>query len=104
VTAAESEPVSQAAERAAGEAAGIAVQASAESAATVKHGVTTRKITLFAVICQPLGGQDLRFDAGADTVRAWVPAEDIGTQYPLSSPQHKLLQKILAPKKQLSLF
>ena len=101
VTATEGETVSAAAERAAGEAAGFPVHASTESAAIVKHGVTTRKITLFGVLCEPRAGQAI--DA-LPSDRAWATPDELGTRYPLSSPQHNLLQKVLVPKEQMSLF
>jgi A/G-specific adenine glycosylase len=104
VTATDTETISHAAERAAREAANVAVQAAAESAATVKHGVTTRKITLFGVPCKVLTDQNVDFATDPERVRAWATVDELGTRYPLSSPQHKLLQKVLVPETQLSLF
>jgi len=100
ITAEPDEPVPAAAERAAWEAAGIRVHATGEIAASLKHGVTTRKITLIGAVCKPTGVPE----SPPPTERAWAATEELGTRYPLSSPQAKLLQRILAKESQLSLF
>ncbi len=104
VTAADTETISHAAERAASECAGRDVRAADESAAMVKHGVTTRKITLYGVLCKPLGISPFEISPDPSLICAWAAPEELGTKYPLSSPQAKLLQKILAHDDQLSLF
>jgi A/G-specific adenine glycosylase len=104
VTATDSETISQAAERAAYDASGLTVHADTESAGTIKHGVTTRKITLIGVRCTLLDKQTAELAIESDFVRAWATPDELGVKYPLSSPQNKLLQKVLVPEDQLSLF
>ncbi|MBC8104225.1 MAG: A/G-specific adenine glycosylase [Cytophagales bacterium] len=104
VTATEQETVSGAAARAAWEAAGAVVRATGESMATVKHGVTTRKITLVGVRCDLATDGDPEALLPGPNPRAWATAEELGSRYPLSTPQTKLLRQALARESQLSLF
>ena len=104
MTATDTETISHAAERAASECAGREVRADNESAAMVKHGVTTRKITLYGVLCKPSGTSPREISPDQNPTHAWAAPEELGTKYPLSSPQAKLLQKILGHDDQLSLF
>src|SRR5205823_3946885 len=99
VIAAEGEPMAAAAERAAREAAGIAVRSSGTIAAMVKHGVTTRKITLLGVDCKT-ADETADKNGGDSFLCAWAAPDELGTRYALSSPQAKLLQKILAKESQ----
>ncbi|MES2463008.1 MAG: A/G-specific adenine glycosylase [Armatimonadota bacterium] len=104
VTATEFETITDAANRAAREAAGVEVQAAGESLATVKHGVTTRKITLIGMQCIFLPHQTTNIEDDSPPTRAWVSPGEVATKYALSSPQKRLLEKVLAPEQQLALF
>jgi A/G-specific adenine glycosylase len=96
VTATASESVEAAAIRAAFEICGLQI-AVGPSLAIIKHGVTTKKITLHAI-----SGEILSGTIAKNTV--WATFEDCESLYPLSSPQAKLIQKIQRPEPQLALF
>jgi A/G-specific adenine glycosylase len=100
------ESVPTAAERAARECAGVAALATGEIAATVKHGVTTRRITLIGVVCRLLDDPELKSGAGGGPtiVRAWAAPAELGVKYPLSSPQSRLLNQATDPGPQLRLL
>ena len=89
VTAQEGESLTAAAERATREITGKAGKAGAVLA-TLRHGVTTRKITLHALaITLSTSPTDLPENL------VWATHDDL-TRYPLSSPQAKLLAAIQA--------
>jgi A/G-specific adenine glycosylase len=97
VTAAESETIEAAAERAVRELVGESGVAG-EPLASLKHGVTTRKITLFAVA---VTGVVLPQRLPAPLV--WATHQDL-ERFPLSSPQAKLLATLAKQRTQPTLF
>lgn len=103
VTAAEGENAVAAAERAAREIAGLAVRAASEvPAATVKHGVTTRRITLLALPCYAAEAHQSPRPAPGYAAE-WVRLEDL-PRYALSSPQRRLAEQLRDRTTQPSLF
>ncbi len=103
VTAADGETVADAAIRAAAEIVGMAVTASeTDVIGTVRHGVTTRKITLRAVACQTVSADEEPQPVGCDAA-LWVAPDDL-THYALSSPQARLAEQVVARERQLALF
>lgn len=96
VTALPDESPAQAAERAVRELVGVPGKAGT-TLATVRHGVTTRKITLYAVAVA------LQTEKIEHEGLVWATHADL-TRYPLSSPQAKLLAQLEAGQTQLRLF
>lgn len=101
VTANEGESTGDAATRALREIAGLTAEDTGEPLATVRHGVTTRKITLQAIPCR-LTAQAKPKPAEGFQV-SWVPLTELD-RYPLSSPQAKLLAHLKGQMEQPSLF
>jgi A/G-specific adenine glycosylase len=101
VTQEEEESNADAAGRAAREIAGLQVNTAATVLTTVRHGVTTRKITLIAVECQLIGPDTPAPPTGFTA--AWVPGVDVD-RLALSSPQAKLWKQLQSLNMQLSLF
>lgn len=97
VTADEGESLSDAAARAARELVGSTGKAGA-TLATLRHGVTTRKITLHAVAVTLAAAPN-----PLPSNLVWATHSDLD-QYPLSSPQAKLLAALEASQSQLRLF
>lgn len=88
------ETTEQAAERAAQEAARLSVRAvSSEPAALVRHGVTTRRITLIGIECQPESPEREPQPSGDCDTAAWVTLDELDG-YALASPQVKLLSQL----------
>jgi A/G-specific adenine glycosylase len=88
------------AERAARQVVGIHARAG-ERVGVVKHGVTTRRITLIGIACAPQGAAE---PAARDCAAwVWVKAEDLDT-YPSSSPQRRLRAQVRAARDQPTLF
>ncbi|MDX1934713.1 MAG: A/G-specific adenine glycosylase [Capsulimonadales bacterium] len=95
------ETVGDTAIRAVRETTGLLVESDGQILATVKHGVTTRRITLLAAEARLVGD---RLPLPTATFHsAWIPRSEIG-RYALSSPQAELLEKLVAPKPQGTLF
>lgn len=86
--------------RAAQAVAGIAVRAG-EPVGLVKHGVTTRRITLVGVRCCAEGSAEPQ--AIGCAAWSWVDPLRVA-DYPLSSPQSRLARQVLAATEQPSLF
>ena len=111
VTQAENETLTQAAERAVCETTGLSVRAESGDDAIlgrVRHGVTTRKITLVGAACAALSAEPLPSTNDAEYLPwAWVAPEAID-KIALSSPQARLWEAVtetLASRKtQPSLF
>lgn len=97
LTAAESETVEEAAHRALGELLG-AQGAIGKRLASLRHGVTTRKITLHAIVAIPEC-----LPNPLPTGLVWATRADL-SHFPLSSPQAKLLDFIQEAQTQPSLF
>ena len=103
VTLKEGESERDGAIRAAQEVVGLNVTTDGETLARVKHGVMQKKVTLLV-----LGGDapnpERAEPAGCEAIE-WVTMEE-ALGYPLSSPQAKLLEKLVArsAEKQLALF
>lgn len=97
----ESEP--DGAIRAAHEIVGLNVTTDGETLARVKHGVMQKKITLIALACD--APQPERAEPLGCAAIEWVTMED-ALGYPLSSPQAKLIEKLLKAGRgeQLALF
>jgi A/G-specific adenine glycosylase len=90
------ETVPEAAERAARETAGLTVTAApSDVLATVRHGVTTRKITLLAVPCRITRVDHAAPTAAGCAAWAWVSLADLD-RYALSSPQVRLAEQMKA--------
>lgn len=91
------ETQAQAAERAVCETIGLSVSAPSGDEAVlgrVRHGVTTRKITLVGVVCALSEPVEPPINADADTLLwAWVGPEEIGT-FAVSSPQARLWEAV----------
>ena len=94
------EPADAGAERAAREVVGLPVRACARIG-VVKHGVTTRRITLIGVACAPLG--DAEPSARGCAAWAWVAPSDLD-RYALSSPQTRLVRQVRTRREQPALF
>jgi A/G-specific adenine glycosylase len=91
------------AERAAREVARLEVRAG-QRLGIVKHGVTTRKITLIGVACAPVEGDDLAGGAAEEAHgAAWVTEGDL-ERYALAAPQVRLARQVTAPRTQPTLF
>ena len=108
VTAQEGEAPSAAAERAAREVAGLTVRAAAGDppAASLRHGVTTRRITLLGIRCAPCPGDSPTATAPrpAEGFTALWVAPDALDEYALSSPQRRLAEQWRERGAQPSLF
>ncbi len=105
VTLAEDETIAEGAVRAAREIVGLDVVADANSLplASLRHGVTTRKITLLAIGCAPQSGADEPAPVGcAEAV--WITPDNARERLAVSSPQARLLEKLGAKTPQPSLF
>lgn len=103
VTRSAEESVTEAARRAAREIAGLSsVRAGAEPLGVVKHGVTTRRITLIGVACEAPSDASPFPGAGCGDAVAWVTLDEIDA-YALSSPQVRLLGHIRAGQAQPTL-
>ena len=100
VTAIPEESLTDAAVRAGREVVGMATSP-AEVVASVRHGVTTRKITLYAVACRPQAGAEPTA-VGCDSW-VWVTLEEI-ERYALASPQVRLASQLTGAVQQPSLF
>jgi A/G-specific adenine glycosylase len=101
LTAEPDETRAQAAIRAAWEILGLAVRVRTEEpVATVRHGVTTRKITLVGVECVLEAGEP---EARGCAAWAWVSLTDVD-KYALSSPQVRLATQLKERMAQPSLF
>lgn len=100
VTLTEKESEDAGAVRAAREIAGLIVQPGAR-VGTVRHGVTTRKITLLGVACAP--ASNIKPEARGCTAWAWVPPDALDA-YALSSPQARLAEQVNARHNQPALF
>lgn len=94
-----SEDVSAAAVRLVRELTGVEIEAGAEIL-TIKHGVTRYAITLVCVDARLLGGA---FAAGHYAAAKWVAPPELG-DYPVSSPQRKLMTALTGPNRQPRLF
>jgi len=101
ITLSEGETPEAGAIRAAREVAGIAVRAAA-CLGVVKHGVTTRKITLIGVGCAPTD-EAVKPEARGGAAWVWVSPGGLD-RYALSSPQARLAEQALAPRAQPSLW
>ena len=95
------ETAAKGAERAACEVAGLRVRAG-EQVGAVKHGVTTRKITLLGIGCAPADDVAEPQAVGCAAWK-WVAEGDLAA-YPLSSPQVRLVAQIATARSQPSLF
>jgi A/G-specific adenine glycosylase len=97
VTLAPDESIGDGAVRAARTIAGVTITAG-DVRATLKHGVTTRRITLHAV------AGELAFGAVPSAVGctavAWADADERNRRYPMSSPQTRLIARLGAPQTQ----
>jgi A/G-specific adenine glycosylase len=102
VTRTEEETVSAAAERAVRETTGLTVRGSETVLGTVRHGVTTRKITLIGVACT-LDRETEPPTPPPDWKAFWVSPSDLAN-YALSSPQERLRAQIQAAAQQPALF
>ncbi|MBN9120132.1 MAG: A/G-specific adenine glycosylase, partial [Planctomycetes bacterium] len=96
---ADGEDVTDAAARVAKELTGFDVEPGAE-VLTIKHGVTRYAITLVCVESALAGGA---FAPGAYARAEWVAPAEL-TEYPVSSPQRKLMTALAAPNRQGRLF
>jgi A/G-specific adenine glycosylase len=94
VTQTESESLTEAALRAVREVTGGTATSTGTVLARVKHGVTTRKITLLAVECTL---------TGTVSIGTWVAPNDF-SRYALSSPQVKLVAQLRERTVQPTLF
>ena len=103
VTQSEGETVTEAAGRAAREIAALVVQAQETVSARLKHGVTTRKITLLAVPCTLPPAEVPNTQTVGGTAWAWVSLAETD-RYALSSPQARLIEQLRAHTVQPSLF
>lgn len=101
VTIQEDESPERAAERAMREIVGLTVVADGEAVAKVRHGVTTRKITLLAISCHLTGELSPKPQDGFSI--AWATLEE-WEGYALSSPQAKLLHQLRQKITQPTLF
>ncbi len=96
---AEGEDVNTAAARVAKELTGFDIEPGAELL-TIKHGVTRYAITLVCLEATRAGGM---FAPGPYTEAKWVSPTDLA-DYPVSSPQRKLMTALADPKRQPRLF
>jgi A/G-specific adenine glycosylase len=87
------------AERACREIVGVAARAG-ERIGVVKHGVTTRRITLLGIACAADGEEPRALGCAA---WAWVSPDEI-ERYARSSPQVRLLAQVRARREQPTLF
>ncbi len=103
VTAAPEETAAEAAVRAAREVVGLAVRVERDRPlATVRHGVTTRKITLFGIGAAMTDPTARARPIGCDAV-LWATPDEIDT-LALASPQMRLAAQLRRPNPQLPLF
>lgn len=93
------EPLADAAARVAAELTGLAVEPGAELL-TVKHGVTRYAITMTCVEAAIRGGA---FAPGYYAAGRWLAPAELG-DYPVSSPQRKLIAALTNPPAQRRLF
>lgn len=101
VTAGDGESVGAAAARAAREAVHLSVRVG-EQIGVVKHGVTTRKITLIGVACALAPGDEPPAATAAPTC-AWATLSELD-RFALASPQVRLLEQMRARRAQPTLF
>ena len=103
VTLSEGESEPGGAVRAAREITGLSVITNGEALARVKHGVMQKKITLLALTCDAPHPE--RAEPCGCAAIEWVTLQD-ALAYPLSSPQAKLIEKLLQAERdeQLALF
>lgn len=92
VTATDEESPADAAVRAARETVGLEVEVTGGVVGQVRHGVTTRKITLLALPCRLTGSVEVQPAPGFSY--AWVPRSEVH-DFALSSPQAKLLKAVI---------
>lgn len=100
VTLGENETPEAGAERACREIVGLTTRAG-ERVGAVKHGVTTRRITLLGIACALTGTESPR--ALACAARDWVSLDSLD-RYALSSPQTRLVEQVRARRQQPALF
>ena len=93
------EDISDAAARVAKELTGLDVEVGTE-VMTIKHGVTRYAITLVCVEAERTGG---KFARGAYAAAKWVTPAELA-DYPVSSPQRKLMTALADPNRQGRLF
>jgi A/G-specific adenine glycosylase len=93
------EDVSAAAVRVAKELTGLDAEVGQE-VMTIRHGVTRYSITLVCVEAAVRGGS---FASGFYAEGKWVAAADLA-EYPVSSPQRKLMTELAKPGRQRRLF
>lgn len=101
VTLADGESNEAASERAVRETTGLNAQATGTVLGSVRHGVTTRKITLVGIAC--LLTKEHRPTPPEGWSAFWVSPVDLD-RYALSSPQARLLEQIREKEAQPSLF
>jgi A/G-specific adenine glycosylase len=101
-TRAAGETLADAARRAAREAVDLAVRSEGAVVGTIRHGVTTRKITLVGIACEAEEGDGAARppDGGAC---AWVTPDE-AERFALSSPQVRLLAHVRTAVTQPTLF
>ena len=102
VTAYDGESLGDAATRAAREVAGLVVTTNGHTVGTVRHGVTTRKITLVGVACT-LADSAAQPETVGSTAWAWADRDAMDT-YALASPQVRLAAQVVAGNAQPTLF
>jgi A/G-specific adenine glycosylase len=95
----DSEELPEAAVRVAKELTGLVVKPGAD-VMTIRHGVTRFRITLACVEATVRRGE---FAAGAYAEGKWVKPADLAN-YPVSSPQRKLMTELAEPNRQKRLF
>jgi A/G-specific adenine glycosylase len=93
------EELLEAAARVAKELTGLDVEPGAD-VMTIRHGVTRYRITL---ACVEAAVRDGTFTPGAYAAAKWVKLADL-TDYPVSSPQRKLMTELAKPTRQRRLF
>ena len=105
ITLVDNETPLKGAERAARDRAGLSVRILSETpVAKLRHGVTTRKIALLALSCIPVDDAPPTSENSTESdAFAWLSPEETD-QYPLSSPQAKLMAQLREERTQLSLF
>jgi len=101
VTQRDQETLAEAAVRAALEAAKMTVRTKGTVVGTVRHGVTTRKITLVGIACD-IPPQETASQPTFETF-AWVTSAE-AEGYALSSPQARLLTQVRDAEAQPTLF
>jgi A/G-specific adenine glycosylase len=101
VTRTEDETNQSAAERAVCEAVGLTVRATETVLGTVRHGVTTRKITLVGIACEMK--KETPPNPPEGWAAFWVPLSELD-RYAMASPQANLLEQIRYQELQPTLF